>query len=526
MNHRPLVLSVLCIVQCIGLCIAHPVISVAADAPEFQEASRLELAGDHSGAIQSYRAFLNRAPEDRLAPVAAMAIAAIEIAGRADSSAGVTWLDRVLLDYRTSPLAPDAARQKGAIAEARHRWDEAADAYGAALELAGVGEPAAWVNEMAGGGARCRERAGQPGRAVEIYQRLLEGGPSAEVAANAYYRLGAIAEAAGDSAGAVENYTHVLTEFPCTPAAEPVTARRPLIDRHARFDWKPVETYGEGSRAVAQRDWDTALRTCEEILAGPEDSPLHECAEYRKITIETLLAGDYTEGTRKMRAFLSDHGGGQRTEMAENTISQRWAPVVALETRVRERPEDPEALRALGFYLLQIRSGPKALEVMERARAIDPATAGTQLGLGYAYALNGRSEEAAPAFDAYLAMNPKDVDALNMIGYSYIAMGLADRAIPYLERYVALAADDPNAHDSLGEGYFRAGRLADAVREYEEAVTINPAFANSHFMLGQIYAQQAEKAKAAAAYRRFLELSPDGPQADEARAALPALDVE
>jgi tetratricopeptide (TPR) repeat protein len=522
MNHRPLVLSALCV----SLLSAHPPVSAATDAPEFGEASRLEFTGDHSGAIRSYEAFLGRAPENRLAPVAAMAIAAIEIAGRADSSAGVRWFDRVLSDYRTSPLAADAARQKGEIAEARHRWNEAADAYGTALELAGDSETAVWVNSVAGGGARCRERAGEPGRATEIYRKLLEGGPPAEVAANAYYRVGAIAEAAGDTAAAVENYSRVLTEFPCTPAADPVMARRPLIDRHAAFDWKPIETYGAGTRMVAQRDWEGALRTCEEILAGPPDSPLHECAEYRKITIETLLAGDYTEGTRKMRAFLSDHGGGQRTEMAEAIISQRWAPAVALETRVRDHPGDPEALRALGFYLLQIRSGPKALEVMEKARAIDPGAAQTQLGLGYAYALNARAEEASTAFDAYLAVNPGDVDALNMIGYSYMAMGLPDRAIPYLERYVSLAAEDPNAHDSLGEGYFRAGRLADAVREYERAVTINPAFANSHFMLGQIYAQQTEKAKAAAAYRRFLELNPDGPQADEARAALPALETE
>jgi tetratricopeptide (TPR) repeat protein len=522
MNHRPWVL----IAVYASLLGSIPRSALPAPAPEFTSASARELAGDHAGAVRAYEAFLERAPDDRLAPVAAMAIATIQISGNADSSAGLVWLDRVLDDYPTSPLAPQAARETGAIAEARRQWREAAVAYGAALEIAGDGAGAAWINDVAGASARCHERAGEPDLALQTYRRLLDGEPAPEVAANAYYRIGSIQEASGDTAGAAENYAKVLTDFPCTPAADPVVVKRPIIDRRLRFDWKPIETYAAGTKLVAQRDWPGALKTCEDLLAGPENSPLHECAEYRKITIETLLAGDYTDGTRKMQAFLSDHAGGQRTEMAETTISQRWLPAVTLESRVREHPDDPEALRALGFYLLQIRSAPKALEVMERAKAIDPEASQTLLGLGYAYSLNGRVEEAAAAFDAYLEANPNDTDALNMIGYSYLGLGQAERAIPYFERYAAIAVDDPNAHDSLGEGYFRAGRLPDAVREYERAVELNPAFSNSYFMLGQIRAQLGEKAEAAAAYRRFLELTPDGPQADEARAALPALAME
>jgi tetratricopeptide (TPR) repeat protein len=455
-----------------------------------------------------------------------MAIAAIHLSGTADSTAGLTWLDRVLADYRTSPQAPEAARWKGGVAEARRQWSGAAEAYAVALDLGGDAGGAAWLNDVAGASARCHERAGQPMKARETYRRLLEGDPSPEVAANAHFRIGAIEEAAGDTAAAAASYARVLAEFPCTPAADPILAKRPLIERHVRFDWRPIEIYAEGTRMVGQRDWEGALRSCDDVLAGAQESPLHECAEYRKITIETLLAGDYTEGTRRMRAFLSDHAGGQRTEMAETTVSERWAPAVALESRVRANPGDDEALRALGFYLLQIRSGPKALEVMERARVVAPDHPQTHLGLGYAYSLNGRAEEAARAFNAYLEANPNDVDALNMIGYSYLGAGQAQQAIPYFERYASIAPDDPNAHDSLGEGYFRAGRLPDAVREYERAIALNPDFANSHFMLGRIYQEMGERPKADASYRRFLELNPDGPQADEARAALPALVTE
>jgi tetratricopeptide (TPR) repeat protein len=522
MNHRPWVL----ITICIPLSVIFPPSTVSATVPEFVSASARELSGDHLGAVHDYESFIARAPADRLAPVAAMAIATIQISGAADSTAGVHWLDRVLADYRTSPEAPRAARQKGEIAEARRQWTDAAESYAEALALGGSVGSAAWVNEVAGAGARCHERAGQPMKALETYRKLLDGDPPPEVAANAHYRIGVVEEAAGDSTAAAESYAKVLVDFPCTPSADPVLAKRPLIDRHVSIDWKPLELYAAGTRMVGQRDWDGALKSCEELLAGPEDSPLHECAEYRKITIQTLLSGDYTEGTRRMRAFLSDHAGGQRTEMAETTIAQRWAPAVALEARVREHPDDPEALRALGFYMLQIRSGVKALEMMEKARAIDPDNPETQLGLGYAYSMHGRSEEAARAFDAYLKANPDDIDSLNMIGYSYLAMGQAERAIPYFERYASAATEDPNAHDSLGEGYFRAGRLADAAREYEKAVALNPTFSNSFFMLGQVYQQLGEGAKAAAAYRRFLDLSPDGPQADEARAALPTLTAE
>jgi tetratricopeptide (TPR) repeat protein len=72
----------------------------------------------------------------------------------------------------------------------------------------------------------------------------------------------------------------------------------------------------------------------------------------------------------------------------------------------------------------------------------------------------------------------------------------------------------------------RAGRLEEAVQEYEKAVEIDPDFFNSHFMLGEIYRELEEPEKALAAYQRFLRLSPTGPQADQARAAITELGTD
>ena len=97
---------------------------------------------------------------------------------------------------------------------------------------------------------------------------------------------------------------------------------------------------------------------------------------------------------------------------------------------------------------------------------------------------------------------------------------MTERALYYFQRYVAVAPDDPNAHDSYGEGLLTAGRIDEAVREYKRAIELDETFANSYFMLGTAYRQLNEPDKARLVLEEFLKLSPEGPQADQARQTL------
>jgi tetratricopeptide (TPR) repeat protein len=484
------------------------------------------MDGDYEGALGEYEAFLARAPDDRLSPVATAAIANIHLRVRHDTASAIRSLDRLLDEHRASPWAPEAARQKGECAEAQERWVAAGESYQLAVSLATEQERGPsdnWVNDVTLSAASCYHRSGDPEKVIETYQGVLKQSPPPAVAATALYRLGESYESSDNGRRAAESYAQVVESYPSTAMFERAVAKRELIDEHVSLDWKAADCYAEATALIAEGDLPGAIAKCDEILAGPATGPLRDCAEYRKIALETVHSGDFTEGSERLRRYIDDHPGGQRTERAQQTLDQQWSRIVELESRARENPDDVEIMSTLGQRYVQARSFGKGVEMLERALALQPDDADAHFAAGRAYLQAGRGAEATKAFAVYLESNPDDVLALNLIGYAFLGQGQAEEAIPYFERYAEIAPEEANSHDSLGEGYMAAGRLEESAREYEKAVEVDPSFANSHFMLGRVYQQMEKKEKAAAAYERFLELNTQGPQADQARAALAEL---
>ncbi len=507
---------------CLWTCLP---VAVHAGGPEaFDRAARLTASGDVGGAVGEYQEFLARNPDDRLAPVAAVAAARLQLAS--GDTAGASSSFRFLLEkHPESTWTPDAARNLAAFAAAKGEWSAAAAQYEAALRFAsaaGAGTTESWAADVAQSVADCYQRAGEPGKAVDACRRILDSSPPPELAAAALFRLSEASEAAGDSGGAAAGYADLILKYPTSARFEAAVRKRGLIDRHRTMDWRPVLAYVEGGRAL-RGDLARVLALSDSVLALAPSPGLRECAEYRKLVVETALRGDYGEGCRRMQEFIDRYPDGLRTRLARTTLEENWKWMANLEQQLREKPDDPDLLLTLGQLCHQARADRKAAELLEKAHAIRPDDLDVQLELGYIYIQAGRNDEALRMINAYLERNPKDPGVLNTIGYTCLNEGKPQEAVSWFERYAALSPDDPNAHDSLGEGYLGAGRLEDSARQYEQAVALNASFANSWFMLGRVYTQLEKPEKAASAYRRFLELTPTGEQADEARGALETL---
>jgi tetratricopeptide (TPR) repeat protein len=379
------------------------------------------------------------------------------------------------------------------------------------------------MSEVAVAAADCYYRAGDRAKVIETYEKALVGEPPPAVGAVALFRLGETYESENEEEKAAESYARVLRSYPSSELFDQAIGKRELIDRHAAIDWNPYVAYSEASRMIAARDLEGALAKIDEVLAASPDEALAECAEYRKIAIETALRADFREGCERVEAFLDRYPDGQLRETAERTLERDWGPAADLEERVEEDPEDPGLLGQLGGIYLRARAPGRAVELLARAAALDPENDVVRLQLGYAHAQAGNDEDAIESFRYYLERHPRDTRVMNQIGYVYLGRGEAEQAISYFRMYVEAAPDEANAHDSMGEGLLEAGRFEEAAREYEVAVSIDPSFANSYFMLGRARREMNDATGAIAAYERFLELSPTGAQADQARAALEEL---
>jgi TolB-like protein len=153
----------------------------------------------------------------------------------------------------------------------------------------------------------------------------------------------------------------------------------------------------------------------------------------------------------------------------------------------------------------------QALEMAQKALALDPTTLGAQLAMGQIHMLKrdydeaiawgeravstypnadnahvflawflmigGRPEEAVPPLKQAIRRNPNPPGwYFLMLGSTYRLIGRFDEAIVEIKKAVAYSPDDLLAHVGLAAAYVEAGRLEEARLEAAEVMRIQPTF--------------------------------------------------
>lgn len=93
---------------------------------------------------------------------------------------------------------------------------------------------------------------------------------------------------------------------------------------------------------------------------------------------------------------------------------------------------------------------------------------------GNALVRAGRSDEAVPLFEAALARNPRNVEALNSLANQRARRGEPGEAVPLYRRALAERPGDPAILMNLGNALTIAGDPAAAIETYGAALVIQP----------------------------------------------------
>jgi tetratricopeptide (TPR) repeat protein len=170
-----------------------------------------------------------------------------------------------------------------------------------------------------------------------------------------------------------------------------------------------------------------------------------------------------------------------------------------------------------------------ALPHFEEAAALDPELAQAHAVVAEIYAEQGRHDDALAAADRYLALKPGDARGLRV---RYDALkGKGDPAKAQEALDALIAADPANADNAVL--VFNAAAAADKARDFDGAAALftkvtqiapeDQRFVIAHFQLG-IYANNAgDKEKARQHLEKFLQVAPDNPNAETAKAILESL---
>ena len=166
----------------------------------------------------------------------------------------------------------------------------------------------------------------------------------------------------------------------------------------------------------------------------------------------------------------------------------------------------------------------KALADFDRAIELNPEYVGAYDGRSRLYWFNGDLDRSIADMEKIIQLDPHyDTDWLSttygMRGLEYLSKENYVSAISNYDRAIELDPEDAGAYYFRGQAHAGNGDYDRAIADYDIAIKLNSGEGPSHFYFSRGLAQAAKGSydKAIADYDKALELSPDYPQATNAR---------
>jgi tetratricopeptide (TPR) repeat protein len=170
-------------------------------------------------------------------------------------------------------------------------------------------------------------------------------------------------------------------------------------------------------------------------------------------------------------------------------------------------PDSAEADMIAGEALDEKGDNAGAVQQFRAAEKANPKEPNVHFGLAYLLWAQKRYEEAIPEFEAELANDPKNYQAMIYLGDTYTQMNDFEHARKVLE--VAAKYEDamPLIHLDLGIVYQETGNAETAQRELKRTVALEPDNVNAHFRLAKVYQAMGDREQAKVEFAKASSLN-------------------
>jgi Flp pilus assembly protein TadD len=348
--------------------------------------------------------------------------------------------------------------------------------------------------ELVAEGWRFHQQGDFP-RAEQAYWRLIEQNPDN---AHGWYLLGALCEAQGDLAAALDHLERALRLRP--DHTDALKHRGVVFIKERRF----AEATASFRQALQIKPNDIEVQTNLAVVLAH----LGQRAEAATL-LQAVLAQqpNYARAQTLLRQLLTqqtaDEGlaylrQGKLAEAAER-----------FQTCLRLRPDFPEAFNNLGQALAGQGQLNEAVACFQQALGLRADFAEAHTNLGLAYRQQKKLAEAEASCRAAVQLRPDMAEAHNNLGVTLQEQERLAEAVKSFQRAVQLDPGYAEAHSNLGGALWCLGRLDEAVSSLQEALRLQPEFAEAFNNLGNVLREQGRFAEAQASYARAQELQPD-----------------
>jgi Tfp pilus assembly protein PilF len=167
----------------------------------------------------------------------------------------------------------------------------------------------------------------------------------------------------------------------------------------------------------------------------------------------------------------------------------------------------------MGFAFAQEGRLDEAVVHYQHALRLRPDYAYTHNNLGLALAAQGKLADAITAYTEAIRLRPDYVNAYNNLGLALVRQGHPAAAMEHFTRALAIIPHSAETHNNLGIALAAQGQYTAALQQFARAVHLQADHANAYYNLGLALAQMGQNDNAMAALRIALEIRPAWPPA-------------
>ena len=451
-------------------------------------------------------------------------LAALDFAGGQRES-GHRLIDEVL---GRESKNPEALLLKGRFLLADKKTDEALTKIQAAIDA----DPKFAAGHYLLGTVYASRQ--QNDQAIDAFKRVLEINPGAVVGAQ--MQLAQLTLAAGDGKGALSYAEAAAKSQPGNPGPQlllakilvsqnqPEKAEAILNDLAQKFPKAAIPHIQLGALHFQKKDSVGARRAFERALALEPDSG-EALAGVAALDLSEKKPQDALARIEKKLQATPDnpnllilaaqiHAATGDTSKAEQILRK------VLEVA-------PDRLEPFGLLAqIYLRQGKldQARQEFEQLAQKNPTNAGAPTMVATIFQAQNKVADARQWYEKALQINPRAAVAANNLAWLLAENGqdLA-AALQYAKQAQAVLPEQPDISDTVGWIYYKQDNAPLAIREFRQSIAKNAQNPIYHYHLGMAYLKAGEKDRAKQSLQEALRLSPDFPQAADAKSQLSTL---
>ncbi len=207
---------------------------------------------------------------------------------------------------------------------------------------------------------------------------------------------------------------------------------------------------------------------------------------------------------------------GLRIDPIEITLRKIEGP--ALDAKIAEEINK-------GGELLNEKKVQEALKLFTELKEKNKDLAGiaiVNLYIGNCYSILEDYPKAVEFYQIALEKYPKNMDLILSIGNTYTNMNQTDKAMEWFSKLPFEEIHNVDTLYNIGVNFYNNSSYEKAVKYFAKATEINNEFAQGFFELGMTYTALNKIPEAIAALKKFMELDPDSPDYQTAKAIIDA----